>query len=435
MKLFIHLVIGIACIPLYITLGDVFKIAIAPYVLYLLLVRRVDYLIPLLFHFMLGSTISFLILIGTMVVTMIHFNKLWKVRFNRIVLIFSGLLILLHGYSVMEQARIGNSFVEILSSLAFPLSIFPFFWGQLLRGNLDSDFFKKVYLAIAVFVVVQLVLGEKVTVRYLFFFIPFMILSGITLLKNYDGRLTFLDFLILGGFLMVGFVLGFVKGTIIFILSFALLLLFNKRVKLAARLLTKPRVLIIFVALFILAINKVETTGVSLRGDWEETSPFESLNTFWDYAKYKTIGDRATLWKGGLNYIAEEAKLTPPLKYPEISFANIKGAEISEVGFGIHNLLLELIRSGGWIGGLLIAFNFYYVTFLIGRIIYCFNPYISTNRVRQLVGITLTLLFSSGLIGGMIGQYLLFPTFSLLFMGFCGFFVQRFSFFFSKPNY
>ena len=149
MKWYIHLIIGVACIPLYLTLGDVFKVAMAPYVLYLLFLRRVDYIIPLLFHFMLGSTISFFILIGTMVITLIHFSSLWKLKFNRIMLIFSGLLILLHGYNVMEQLRIGNNFVEILSSLAFPLSVFPFFWGQLLRGNLDSDFFKKLFIVLS----------------------------------------------------------------------------------------------------------------------------------------------------------------------------------------------------------------------------------------------------------------------------------------------
>ncbi|WP_421754423.1 hypothetical protein [Croceimicrobium sp.] len=424
MKWYIHLIIGVACIPLYLTLGDVFKVAMAPYVLYLLFLRRVDYIIPLLFHFMLGSTISFFILMGTMVITLIHFSSLWKLKFNRIMLIFSGLLILLHGYNVMEQLRIGNNFVEILSSLAFPLSVFPFFWGQLLRGNLDTDFFKKLFIAIAIFVVIQLGLGEEATVRYLFFFIPFLLLSGIMFLRNYNGRLTFLDLLILVGFLMVGFVLGFVKGTIIFILAFALLLLFNKRVKLGARLLTKPRVLIIFVALFILSINQVETAGVSLRRDWEETSPFESLDSFLDYAKFKAIGDRSTLWLGGLKYLREDAKLSPPLEYPEISFDNIDGSEISDVSFGIHNLPLELIRSGGWISGLLVTFIFLRITFLNGRII---NKYQmrKNDRISQLFLALVVLLFSSALIGGMVGQYLLIPSFSLLFMGLSGSLIIR----------
>ena len=91
--------------------------------------------------------------------------------------------------------------------------------------------------------------------------------------------------------------------------------------------------------------------------DAGENISIKSSNALASRFEYKLLGDRAPFWAAGFTQIVGEANLFPPVVIDNVTGSYADDSQF-EVGFGAHNLYLDIIRYYGIIPGSLTIFLF-----------------------------------------------------------------------------
>ncbi|PZW43782.1 hypothetical protein LX95_00106 [Mesonia algae] len=410
----LHVIIAFLCLPIHYYMGEVFKLALLPYVLYLLFSKNPNYLPALIIHAVPGNTVSLVLLFSCIWISMANYKKLKKYR---VTLIFKALIILLpvflfFFYEGIFLKKYGISLS--LQYLSFFLSFFGFFYGILLANKVNKNHWRAIILIIFLMpLIMYLPSPQKIIIRLFWLALP---LAITILVANFLGaklkvrkNLKTWSALFV---LLIGIPYG-LKFTPIFsaIIAISILLFYIKDYKLFFNMLTKPRIGVIVIILMILAIYSID--DFTMRQNFNVADyKINDLNSFMAYLKFKTFDDRAILWKGGWDFLVNSLHYWPTGEVPSYSYISAKGGKIDEIEFGMHNIGLEMMRNYGIIIGA-------YLT-CVYMIIITKLHIVFKNVTSSFLLILSATLLGLGIAEGIVGQAVLMPMFSFTFLGLTG---------------
>ncbi len=405
-----HLVIALCCLPLYLFGGEVFKILILPYVMYLLFSMQPKFIPALLLHFMAGTTMSFIILLGCLIISIKFFKKL---KYYKVRPLFLTTLIPLPLFLIVIYFKItiyNESIVSLFDFLFMYFGLFSFYYFVLLAGKITINHLKYIFITLALTAVLSLFLPY--TVRYNFFSLP--LFFGLMLI-NLKYKKTFNKFFV-GAFLIVLIILSRgLSSTLLFtsMITGLISIYYLKIKKLSLRI---PYFLLVL-TVYIVFIN-IQNYNPSTQQYLGYDNSTEKINIFsatsiYERSKFKLLEDRTPIWYSIYDYYVINGEYTIPIA-PEKGWVyfSIQGTE-SESTIPAHNIFLELIKKYGILTGLILSIV--YIMMMI-----------KSSLLLKIKGLNIYLITISSCIiscaffGGMAGQYLLLGDFSFLFMGLAG---------------
>lgn len=403
-------------------LQGLLKVAVVPYLAYLLYLRRVEHLPALIIILGYGSILTIAASLMIIPLAVIELRKI-EIKFIgrtiRLLLLTLPIFVLITGKRMNE----GMSLIEALEFNHYYLS----FWF-LVYGALNHKYYSD--QNIGFLVIFGLFLG--LLIRFIPF-VPdgihyfgalrrqtfyFMIFSLIFVAYRIFVEKTSIHWLFWVLLLTVPpYILGS-HFTFFFGLLLAIIVLIiweiNKYMPGFGNYFKEkiyPLLLILFPFLFL--ILTILLTSYALT-EMEINVPKSGSASLLDSILHKLFYDRGVIWSGTLQGIIENAGILPPLDYWNISYTTAQGV-CFEVKFGAHNLILGLIRKNGYlVGGLLISLFVYTIyeldrskTFLLGNQRVLAISLIGTGLALFIVGqfifqLNASFFFMSA-IGGLIG--------------------------------
>jgi len=412
-----HLAIAFGCLPAYLYAGEGFKYLVAPYVIYMVVSKNGAYFPALLFHFLFGSTISFVILLSCASLAIFHFRLWFQVRLG---LIFLMSIIPLPFFVFQTYQRglgLGSGLVESLIPLSYYIGLFPFFYGVLVYRSIDSRIMECVYALLGGVTIVQLWMLSDYSIRYYFYALPaIMALLLYVYVKRQAKAIPFYvcALAVLAG---LSFILNLAGMTFTLLLSTLLAMVISALiVKSRIRQFLYSKWMFLGGTMLVaLTINYGSSlTSIPSGKSFELNSQIDitDFSQWKDRLVFKIFEDRVPVWTGAWNQIVGENLLLPPLHVKQFEMKSQGGGKI-DIDFGAHNLFLELLRNYGFVFGLLLSLVF---ILMITKSTALLN--VGSRDVYFVVGSATV--FSVGIIGSMFGQFPLVVTFSFLLMSLAG---------------
>jgi len=411
----IHLLLACALFPGYYTLGPLFKIALMPYVSYLVLTRNARLIPALAIHFIPGSTVSTLILVCCSLLPATQIKELQRKKLATLYLIAALPLPLIFYRTATLFKQTTLSWADVLQSPTLYLGIFPFFYGVLSSTTFDRKVFNQVLLVLVFAMFLQLLYPTNFTVRYVFLAVPvfftFLFLSFIAPQLTITSKLFSLAIPLASCALIV---IGAIQLTFAVLATTAVAITFILARLWSSRTVSKfPLGKLLAFAAILLTVYLVNDGLTSDQNvDAASITEARSLNDLISALRFKAFGDRAPLWAGAWRGIYEERNLWPPERPPFISYETASGVKL-EVDFGAHNIGLELLRHFGiaiGVTGILV-----YLAIIV---------HVSTTIFRRALSLQLLILgatvLASAFVGGIVGQYVLMCNYSFLLMSLAG---------------
>lgn len=414
-NLWFHIAIAFLLLPLYSLLGESFKYVVAPYVLYLVWSKNPTFLPALFIHFTPGSTISILILLMIFGLTVVDYSNFKKIGLGWL-LFFALLPLPIFAYQTIERIFVLKlSLTEVLIPFSFYLGLFPFFYGIQIAPKFTKEIWNGLVLVLLLLPFLKFVPMIEYSIRAYWFSFPlffglasliFLPFSPIKLSKG--GKLISILFLIASFTGLLG-----IKFTLLFsgLVTFLVLVLYLRDWNFLLNLLARPLVIILCILLVVSIINGVDQYGSS-NIKYNELS-YTDPDDFWTLLQYKAFDDRAVIWAGGWDLVTSKDMLLPPYEPPSYEFISNRGAVIEDVEFGIHNIGLELMRNYGLLVGSLITVVYLLMIVRSGQVFF-------SGVIQPYVLLFAAVVLGTGLVGGLVGQFVLMNTFSLILMSLAG---------------
>ncbi len=139
---FMHTAIALMCWPLYWMSPWIFGVAVSPYIIFLVLRPRQEYLLPLILHTWYGSQQRYAMLLACFIFAISHFRHLQMIKLHIIFFIY---LLFAPFFIWYTGARISafHSLVTggVYEGMSYYLSFAPFFWAAIVFRRLSKKFF------------------------------------------------------------------------------------------------------------------------------------------------------------------------------------------------------------------------------------------------------------------------------------------------------
>ena len=438
-RFMLHTMIAVACLPLYVMFPFKFGLLTAPYLFFLAVRPRNEYLLPIIIHMIYGTQQRLLFLFGCFLYVLIHCSELrkhglsWAYAFYMVCFPY----FLWYFWQKLHMPRfetgIGQYFGGLMSHFVFSAA----FWGALVVKKTGRPFFRGI-----VFVLFGLILslavvgggatldrgmgeGESHTVfsHMIFYAAPVMAASFVFLcLSRRQGFEVEKIVSGIGCLIILTGVVGLhklnVTFTVLGLSLFAALTVFLAQ-KSRGRFLkfVHPLPLFIISAFVVLSSQKyVDKYGGMFRGEGTYNEmKIDSVGAFFKKMQRKAIDDRASVWGLTLQYINREILPNPiwvkPAPYMEVDMQTESGKTyVSYVAMASHNMMLNQIRCYGFYGGLGLYLLYIYfacrkVDGLILKDVGGYSPVIMAVSLAEFV------------IGGHTGHYPVIPSVgSVIFM-------------------
>lgn len=330
--------------------GGIFRYAMIPYVMYLVLRCDARYLPALVLHCCSETMILPVIYVTMAALSCLRFRQIRQVGAHWIV---ATLLLLLpiFAYTVVQRYLLTGDLNASLISVVYYLSFFCIGYGTLVVGGLSRR-----VLDACIFVVATVTL-----LTYAGLYVRISMVGG-ALCLTYTlytlfgrERIGWLWLVCAATAITTLFMADETTFTIMGTCLFSLVLMFLYR-RGCFRLLKAATGLLPFIAIFLLmhfAVNNYQRVSV----DNDALGPytdFSNLTGLSSRAQFKLYGDRAPYWAGAWEDIRDADTAFPPLVVDDVTATLMDGNEV-DVTFGGHNTYLELLRLFGWCcGGILI---------------------------------------------------------------------------------
>lgn len=402
---------------------EVIKIAIAPYIIYLVYKRDPVYLPALIVFVTPGTTITYAVLFSTMILSISSFKEIKKYGLKWVFLLTLLPAVIFLYISLQRLLVMGEGLVAILTPLDYYLGIFPFFYGVLIAKKISRNSINGILIALFIMPLLSQFGIVNFSIRIYWISYPvFMIIFLGSLIYIIQKKAVNQNWFFLS-FLFLLFNLS-PKFTVLFSGIISLIIFYFKAYqrKILLKIFTSWRIVIVFLVVIFLVISNAEKAIESLSIqdlNSTESSYYGSWSSFKEQLYFKAFGDRAPIWLGGWNIIIEQKEFYfyPPTKPFVYTMQSLTGSEISENEIPIHNLLLELMRNYGFLYGLWLFILFIYFCIIgAGKFIWGMKE----NNVLLLSLSAGTL--GSALVGSLVGQYPLMGTFSISMITFLGIF-------------
>lgn len=424
----LHLAFAILCLPLYILMSSTFGLIISPYLVFLALNPKPQYLLPVIIHMAYGSQQRAFFCLGCFIYVMIHFGELRKYSLGLLYALYVALLPFFIWY-VIEKYN-GPRFVggigEVTGGLSEYLAFSAAFWGAIAIKKIGREFILGLlgWSVFLVFVVsfktssdsimssnIDIVGGISLFSREVFFAIPFLWAALYAFWfrekRKFTAERSLATF---GCFLLLLDALHILKYSLTFtqlgLCMFACLMVYLSKY-------SRRKVLVALNPIFFFAVSLVvvlysaqlvEKYGglYSDMGTYDEMK-VDSLDSFFKKLQRKTVDDRAFVWQLNLQHISKLWHEQPIFvdTSPVIKGKGIKNGQTYDIEtiMGAHNTLLQLLRQYGFYGGLGL--------YLIFIAFFCKKDttmFLSRNGQNPIVALMATCV-AEGVIGGHTGHY------------------------------
>lgn len=417
--LYLGLVIGLISLPLYAYGGSTIKIFLTILVFFQVISKRVEFLPGLILHLVPETISMYGILLGTLFITLINSRYWVKSKLKWIYLLSLVPFPIMLWLTYRRLFILNSNPVEILTFWGYYLGIFPFFYGYLLSARFGSMLYKALIYTLSIVTILGLIKIYPHTVRLVFYAIPFFFAFPLALFRyvRYSkNRILFTVTLI---FMVVSMLnINAYSITVFFSIVFSILIIFFKKKAyvLATSAITSKWMLFgsIIIMLVIANVYSNLKTRESISNLEEiQTLRVTNISELKERIKIKAFADRGPIWAGVITTLKHNKNWLPPDKTSSYRIETITGAKLLNVDTQSHNIYLELLRVYGFFIGGIIAIILLYMLVTTGRAIHGMNyDYYLTPLI--------SVAFAIGLVGGMVGQYPLLPSFSFLFSSILG---------------
>lgn len=420
--LILHLVIALVIFPVYLIPGELFKIVLLPYVCFMVWQKKAIFLPALIVHFTAGTTVSLFMLLTALVVCLLNLKTL---KMHNLLRFFRAYIILLPIFAFLfykNWVLEGISFSLSLSYTAFYLGISTFFYGVIISPQFNKTIYKYI---VAVFFILPFYsfLPLDFTVRLYWLSLPFFLslfLVRFTKLKKFFN----LKFFGLSTAFTLIFILFFgTKFTLLVsgLMAFIIFYLLAKQKNYILNFFKGYRLLLVSTAIVVFVIvgssdNSVYDV-VEKELDSEIEVSFSNIDNLWTTLRYKAFDDRGMVWKGGWYHLLDINHFWPTGDVPIYSYEMASGSVIKDVTYGIHNIGLELMRKYGIIFGAYITILYVFILGFLSKAARQTKDYDLKFALAVCIGV--------GFVGGMVGQFVLQPTFSFAFLSLAGIFYAK----------
>lgn len=429
----LHMVIALLCIPLYWVAPALFGLIVSPYLVYLILRPRSEYLLPLIIHTFYGSQQQYMMLLACFVYVLTHIER---IRLSRLLVPFCVYLLGLPFFVWYTFARYnafggGIGHGGTFEGLCYYFAFAPFFWAALTIKRIDrSTFHGLVYLSFWFVLSGFIGVGKGVDgespmfdtySRFASWGGPFLfVLSLWSIREKIERKIKIIS--AIGAAL---FVLGFLHiGSSLIPFHLMSTALFGALIVYLNRLRSKfvhachpvAWVALATIAVFS-AIGKFENREIDMagRGGYEENNTVRDVKSLEERIYYKFYGDRAPVWTAAYNAIERQfsghwffVDINP--LYGELQAEN---GRVVVIEMQAHNLMLELFRLYGLYGGGVCMAVF---LLLIGKR-YVYDARKSCNTILLPI---LACAVGHMIFGYLGGQYLVTKNFSFTVFGLLG---------------
>lgn len=422
----LHVAFAVACLPFYYLMPKSFGLLISPYVIFLAVCPKPQYLLPVIIHIAYGSQQRYFFCMGCFLYVLFHFNDLYRYGLR---LMFGFYLFIFPFFAwYFFQKFAGPRYVggigEVTGGIGEYFVFSTAFWGVLVVKKLNRTFFRGLLvfmlflLAILSFAGAKdedtgaLITGVNMFSREVFFAMPLLVASVVYFFfRRRQGGM--FEFMIAGiGTLIICLDFVHVLRMQVTFTNIGGCLLAALYVFLAAK---RYRVLIRFFHPFVFLVVSccvvlasaffVEKYGGQYadEGKYEEMSVTD-LNSFLKKLQRKAVDDRAQVWSYNIAHIKEEffknpiwVNVNPYLD--QMTYVPGKGYVTVVTNMGSHNTMLQLLRRYGWYGGL--GLYLLFVVYFSRRVNLKLLDFCNSGCAVILMATCL----SQGVIGGHTGHY------------------------------
>lgn len=408
--------IALVAIPGYLFLGEFFKIAMVPYLVYIVWNANPLHFPIILMHIPFGGTAAIFILIMCLVKTVANYKTIKHLDLTSLFwlsLLPAPVLLI---QTIQRLFVMGFGFVDSFTPLAFYLGLFPFFYGVLLAPKIKEKLWIYLLNVLFAFQIVSLLPIETGVIRINSFTFS---ISALLVLFTFIPKRYFkipLGYKMIG-FLMIGLVpiglLSFKFHTLFSVVfSFFLVYFYQQNYRWILSYLTKFRVIVFLVIIVAYAITASYDYNRSLFSGTE--IDYTDFSRYPEYIQYKALGDRGVVWRSVWNYLISDINWLPPYQAETYNIISSSGGVVVEENeFGAHNIVLELWRNYGFIFGTIVSFSYIWMVLLLGK------TFLEKNHddYSKLFGASA---LGIAIVAGLTGQFVLMINFSFLLMGVMG---------------
>lgn len=409
-RVYIHTIIGLlALIFGYPIGGDLFILAMAPYLVYMVLKCDAKYLPALILHCASETSAFSVVFLSFVVLSILKHKELFRLGLKGLFWVLTGLLPVFV-WLVNEYIFTHNMNPPLaVAQTGYFLSFFAFFYGVLISKTFSRNIIFAIYVALLVVYVLYLtnaIVFTRIVVGF-----PFLFSASLALFFYLKSRSLILLLLSLYAFFSVITISEETTLTTLFVsvTSFLLAVLyFNGRTNLVQRATGIFPFLIIF-ALYFYGINSYLNVQ---RVFMPEQTSITNLSDLRTWVHWKFFQDRAPFWAGGFYQILDYKHLFPIPEMPDI-IAVLQNRVEREITFGSHTTFIELIRKYGILAGALLGFSLVYIVIISRKVL-------SLPKLNPLLVPLFSMAIVTTIVLSLTGQFQILPGYALLSIGVLG---------------
>lgn len=424
-----HTLVAVICLPLYYLFPFHFGLLTAPYLFYMAIRPKNEYLLPIILHCLYGSQQKFFLVLGCFLYVIVHFNELRRYSLHWMFLFYMLLLpyYLWFFWEKLHMPRYVAGVGEMIGGLFTHLVFVLAFWAALVVKKTGRPFFRGMVLwSFGLLVVMSFVGGgamldiegtgehasRTVFSRHIFWAMPFIASTFSYCLFSRRKDYTVEKVISFAGSAII--VLDFfhltkcdVTFTQLGMCIFASIITFIS-LRWSSRIVKALNPIPLFcLSAYIVLLSPmlIEKYGGmnSGEGKYNEMS-MTSLDSLAKKLQRKSVDDRAAMWALTIKYIKNDIVPNPiwvkPVPYMEVD-AELEGGKTYKAYIAVssHNTMLNLIRFYGFYGG----FGLYllFVWYFSRRE----NRVFLTRYASLPMIVVMAVCISQGVIGGHTGHY------------------------------
>jgi len=418
----IHFFVALVLLPFLFVSSEILKIAIAPYLLWMLFQKDFKYIPALFLYSATGTTISFLILVGCLIIAILNYRKYLTIQ-TRVLFILSLIPLPIMIFNVGQRFFIlQQSFLEVVPFTFYYLGLFPFFYSLLIKNVKINVLYNYIFVISLLTVILQyLFFKDLVFLGTVYLAIPFFVahLFLYRSLRRIGYSIYLFYIAVFVSFLGLTGIISLTTGLLFSALIASLIAAyyqFRSRLSLLI-----PGILIfVTFSIVIFAISTFDDSKViqSESKSLETDLNILDINSIVSRAKFKLLEDRAPLWSAAFIKFVNNGSLWPVKSNEDLIYGIQSFDSYYEVDLAAHNLYLELVRNYGIIAGIVISISY------LSMIFKGFLP-LTRGFENSKIVILSSLVISIGIYSTMGGQFPLMGFFSFIFMGLAGYMYKQ----------